>query len=99
MKPESYRERDGCWNCRKCYKHMAIDDPHTWVCSVGESPRPMITKDVLLMGAEWDAEWDEFLKEEGALTDWVYGGGGDDLYRTHTNPWGICDEWEIRDAT
>ncbi len=100
MKPESYREQDGCWNCKKVYKHVAIDDPHTWVCSVGESPRPSITKDIHMMRKQpSDAEWETFFAERIALNDWIYGGGGpnDDMYRTHTNPWGTCDEWEKDD--
>ena len=92
MKPESYREQDGCWNCKWGCKHIVWGEPYRWFCCHGSTPQPMITMsyEEAYNANGGNTALQQHHRERDKLSQWI-------SRQEETNPWGICDEWEKED--
>lgn len=87
MKPESYREQDGCWNCNKVFVRHEYDEWPQWFCTVGTPDRPLCCSVAM--------------NEAGDLGD-IFTPAMDARYNawdkwadnTECRPYGKCDGWE-----
>ncbi len=83
MKPKSYREQDGCWNCAKVYVFYEWDEQDAYACCNGappEPPRPPLSRipaELVALLPEMKAKHEKWLSKRGRV-----------------EPYGKCDDWE-----
>jgi len=79
--PASYKDRDGCVNCKfSKILHQGYDDPECTFCVIDN---PDVREDVIFTDSSEPEE------EKNKKSDW--------FYSHIVSPAGICDKWEKKD--
>jgi hypothetical protein len=82
--PETYRQQDGCWNCRHSDATWEWDEGVTLYCTEGAPPRPLC--DSVAMSEQWRDGAAEYEEDRNAWEEWSKD--------REVARWGICDRYE-----
>ena len=80
--PESYRQQDGCWNCKHCYPIYKTDDGMFYYCGLNGEERPE------RLDYE-QCEPDEYFERTEKIYEWEDG--------RSVSESGKCDMWKEKE--